>query len=120
MKKILLIIGLGLSVFGQENYNEYINCLEHNINNQDNKLNCKDIEIKPYMDCEDIKAILPNIRETKLLIQYQNNIICKAIMEDENGCLIFKYDLNYKTKKFEIIQNRKNLVNKLQTQKYEN
>lgn len=88
MKKIIILLSLiGFNLFG--------------------------LEIRPQMDCEDIKDIIPNVSNTKLLIQYQNNIICKAILEDEEGCLVIKYDLNYKKNTFEIIQNKNYLENKL-------
>jgi len=88
MKKIILISGLGLIslLSAKDNYS---------------------------MNCNDIKEILPNVKETKLLIQYNHNIICKSILENEYSCLVFKYSLDYKKHSFNIINDIKEKKSKI-------
>lgn len=64
------------------------------------------IKTKNYvMTCEDIKDILEDIEETKLIMSYsEGHIVCKALMVEETKCSVIKYELDYRTRKFEVIE----------------
>lgn len=65
-------------------------------------INSFSLENSGYMNCNEVRDILDNVKETKLLISYPKSIICSAVIEKDNKLINIKYELNYNKKSFNV------------------